>query len=244
MTAPSPRSTSGVRWGLPDALFPIALCLLLAGILGLESVRRALGAAPLAVLGFVLVWVILLGAVLIASFSRGRRSLAADFGFRFRWIDLLWGLGLGLILRALASALERVVYGRSGGFAIADSTSTVAVLIVTVLASAIIAPVIEELFFRGLVLRALQKSFRGRATAVAAVILSSVLFAAVHLVQQVTPAGLIVTGLTTLAVGLAFGTVAVLTGRLGAAIVGHVVFNLAGILATLLLAGGSGVSLN
>lgn len=78
----------------------------------------------------------------------------------------------------------------------------------------LIAPVVEELFFRGLLLRTIQE----RWGTVAAVIGSSVFFGATHL-QLLQFAGLT-------AAGLLFALARVRSGRLGSAIAVHVGFNL------------------
>jgi len=79
----------------------------------------------------------------------------------------------------------------------------------------LVAPFVEELFYRGLFIRAMQK--RGASTA-ATVVGTSLVFAAVHL-QVLQFAGL-------LAFGLVAAALAVRTGRLGAAIWAHIGFNM------------------
>jgi uncharacterized protein len=82
------------------------------------------------------------------------------------------------------------------------------------------APAVEELFFRGLVLRALSR----RLGTVAAVVGSSVLFGLAH--PQDLPGEALALVMTSLAVLAAlFAVLVVKTGRLGPAIVAHAVFN-------------------
>ena len=87
------------------------------------------------------------------------------------------------------------------------------------------APIIEELFFRGLLLRSVEKRF-GTGWALAA---TSLLFGAIHLQLLQFPA------LAT--AGLVFGILTVRSGRLGPAIWAHVGFN--GIAVITLLSTGS-----
>jgi membrane protease YdiL (CAAX protease family) len=89
-----------------------------------------------------------------------------------------------------------------------------------VLFVAVGAPIVEELFFRGLVLRSLERRF-GSTWAVA---LSSVLFGLAH--PQPLPAKALVLVMVSLAaLGALLATLAVRTGRLGPSIVTHAVFN-------------------
>jgi membrane protease YdiL (CAAX protease family) len=79
----------------------------------------------------------------------------------------------------------------------------------------ILAPMVEELFYRGLLLRSLEK--RGFAPWIA-VVLSAVLFAAMHM-QPLQFPGLLLFGLIS-------GALAVRTGRLGASVFAHIGFNM------------------
>lgn len=183
---------------------------------------------PVWVLGiasYLVVWVPLLGAVLVASFARGRRSLRQDFGLRFRWIDLLLGLGIGLGLRFVAGLLELVT---GGTLVLAPTEFEPLWFALIVVAPVLIAPWIEELFFRGLTLRALERSMRGVASragrAALAVLVSALLFSAVHLLEQPLDAWPRVAAIN-LVVGAVLAVVALRTGRLGAPIIAHIVFN-------------------
>ncbi len=92
----------------------------------------------------------------------------------------------------------------------ADSSMGVVLLFVIV---AVGAPIAEELFFRGLVLR----SFENRFGTAWAVVGSSVFFGATHF-QPLQFAALT-------AAGAIFALLTVRTGRLGPAIVAHMAFN-------------------
>jgi membrane protease YdiL (CAAX protease family) len=156
---------------------------------------------------------------------------------RLRAVDLLFGVALGLILRLvqgwLAAAtgdeafpqLERLGGQLPTGWAFTD-----------VVAPVVVAPVVEEFFFRAVVLVALYTVLRrpcGKAVAgIAAVLFSSGLFVVVHgllgelAVDQVVPIGLL---------GLVCGALVMLTGRIWAAVLTHAVFNAAWVV--LVLAG-------
>ncbi|WP_139382527.1 CPBP family intramembrane glutamic endopeptidase [Plantibacter cousiniae (nom. nud.)] len=195
--------------------------------------------------GYVLVWLPLVVALVIVLLVPSLRPTAPSaVRWSIRPIDLLWGAAAGLLLRIIVSSLEVLSYGglpATAGNAVPLATADEVVYVVVALLSVVlIAPVIEETFFRGLVLPSLIGLLRGgRWIAVA---ISASLFAILHLLAVTTVAQAIVVGLGTLLVGLGAGSLAVLTGRLGPAIVAHVVFN-GSILALGLSAvtGGTGV---
>lgn len=203
------------RWGLADAAIALALTVALA--LSVPLLFRGSVLSPL--LGYLAVWAPLLGAVLVSSRFRGTRSLARDVGLCFRPIDALWGLGIGLLARVAATLIEIAVYGRAASPAPAFDDGWW--LFSALLAPVIIAPVVEELFFRGLLLRAFNRA-AGPSVAVA---VSSIAFAALHLLAATSPVQLLAVGLATLAFGVATGVLAVVTGRIGGAIVAHACFN-------------------
>jgi len=175
-------------------------------------------------------WAGLLGAPLWAAYLKGRRSLAADFGLRMRPLDVPVGLAAGflgqialLVLLSIAYHLLGIDVDEVGKTAeeltegATDPVGVVLLIVIVVLA----APVFEELFYRGLWLRAIQR----RAGTVVAVVGSSFLFGLIHFQLYDLPA----------LVG--FGAIAALltvrTGRLGPAIWAHVAFNLTAVVGLL-----------
>ncbi len=208
-------TTIRLRWGLADAAIALALTVTL--VLSVPVLFRGSVLSPL--LGYLAVWTPLLGAVLLSSRFRGTRSLARDVGLRFRPIDALWGLGVGLLARVAATLIEIGVYGRAAPSALTIDDGWW--LFTAVLAPMLIAPVVEELFFRGLLLRVLERS----AGPYVAVAVSSIAFAALHLLALTSPSQLLVVGIATLAFGVAAGVLAVVTRRIGGTIIAHVVFN-------------------
>ncbi len=172
-------------------------------------------------------WAGLVGGPVLASRRRGSGSLATDFGWRFRWADV--GLGaaaavvavvvvvpvVGLLLRPLLGAPDVSQPVKD----LVDEARGPAV-VGLILIAAVGAPLVEELFFRGLLLRTIQRSL-GTAWAIAG---SSVFFGLAH--PNDLPASgqiLVMSALAALAVLLA--TLVVRTGRLGPAIVAHAIFN-------------------
>lgn len=211
-----------IRWGLGEAFVGFVLGLVASSAaaavwLSATGNRDLSNAGALfAQLGL---WMGLLGAPLYATFVRGRRDLGRDFGLGFTRRDgwgALAGAGcqlvvfplLYVVLEAIAGDLD--VGGPARELAARASGGSFVVLALLVTA---VAPVIEELFYRGLVLRALER----RIGPTGGIVLSSVWFGASHFQVVQFPA------LFLLGVVLAWLTVR--TGRLGAAIVAHVAFN-------------------
>ncbi|MCP2032104.1 membrane protease YdiL (CAAX protease family) [Okibacterium sp. HSC-33S16] len=226
-----------VRWGLNDATVGIALAVLLVWAVGWAATRGWPAVPELrTALSYFAAWVPLLGAVFFASYVRGRRSLVRDFGLRFAWIDLFFGLVVGGMMRAAATLVEIVVYGRvaTGGPTFGPVVHDVWWVLLALLAPVIAAPLIEELFFRGLLQRSLVRASLATASptlrasripVVVAILVTAVIFAAVHMLQTSGGLEMIVVGISTLIVGVGTGVLAATTGRLGAGIIAHVTYN-------------------
>ena len=214
------------RWGLGDAAVgllvgwvatavDISLWVSAGGGQPSETSLGALAAGEAAL------WLGLLGAPLVASRRKGAGDLGTDFGFSARWTDALVGLPIGVVCQLLLVPLiylplqqfiskhdleepvRRVTDSAHGG-------GYIALTIVVVVG----APIVEELFFRGLVLRSLQRRF-GDAWAVVG---SAVLFGLAHFEPLQLPA--------LVSLGVILGVMAVSTKRLGPSIFAHAGFNL------------------
>jgi membrane protease YdiL (CAAX protease family) len=264
MTSPTAAKTvsadysppAAVRWGLKQVAVGLALfaaVLVGASLLVVTGVIEGSDAAQfgLSLAGYG----VLAATVVFASRRLGQRSLAKDFWLRFRPVDLAIGLGLAVLAKLMS-----IVYGVVGILLfgvpaqqsnLALSGETLWLLLNGVLMVAIVAPFVEELFMRGLVMHAVRNAVlrrRGRpqpapATVQRTALLvsiagSSVLFMALHLYQSTEPALLFVLGLATLTLGVLNAVIVYVTQRLGPAIVAHMVYN--GIsVATLFLVGGA-----
>ena len=164
-------------------------------------------------------WTMLVGTVLWVH--RGRDgSIAVQLGLRVRWFDVPVGVVAGIAtqvvlvptlylpLRGLIdddelSAPARELFGGMGGIQLA----------VLGLMVVVVAPIVEEVFFRGAVLHALRRCW----SVAAAVAVSSVVFGATHFQPLQLPALALA--------GAVFAVAVVRTGRLGAAIAVHAGFN-------------------
>ncbi|MDP8986985.1 MAG: CPBP family intramembrane metalloprotease [Actinomycetota bacterium] len=225
-----------VRWGMGDALLGTLLTIAVPAVVVLPVLaatgREELRGIPLWAVALLQVplWAGLLGAPLWSSFAKGRRSLAADFGLSMRWSDVPLGLAAGLVAQLLLVVVITALYqalgidldkvGTSAQELTASATDVVGVVLLVAIV-AVAAPVFEELFYRGLWLRAAQRRW-GTARAVA---VSSLVFGVIHFQIYDFPA----------LVG--FGVVAALltvrTGRLGPAVWAHVAFNLTAVITLL-----------
>lgn len=244
-----------VRWGVADvglAIGALALSVIVGSLLVASGVDWSADAVQFAVgmAGYILV----VAVIVRASFSRGQRSLAKDFGLSFRWVDVLIGVGVGIgarilsVLFVIAAVAATGHTPVSGNFSPSDETLWV-VLNGFVLA-ALVAPVVEELLVRGLVLRSVRNivlRWRGREQPAEvaqqrrgiwiSVIVSALVFAALHGGQSTDGTLIIALGLSTFSLGFINAWVAVATGRLGAPIIAHVTFNASAVLLAVLADG-------
>lgn len=152
----------------------------------------------------------------------------AGFGLdRVRAHDWLpWLLGFGIVY-ACRTAVVVVATLLSGGRALAESNNlpvgspTVLSVVVLTLTAVVLAPVTEELMFRGLLLR----SFLRRMGFWPAALLSSLVFALFHVHQVDTVLGAVTLALSVGTLGLGNCFVVRITGRLAPAMMLHATFN-------------------
>ncbi|WP_166787554.1 CPBP family intramembrane glutamic endopeptidase [Cryobacterium levicorallinum] len=165
--------------------------------------------------------------------GNGIRSRKSLLRLSIRPIDLIWGLGVGLMARTVASLMEILGFGSIGtaGATFGETVYNGWWLFGALLAPLLLAPFVEELFFRGLVLRGVYARVTAlgavRWAAPIAVGVSGLTFALMHLVtiDPGNTATVVVVGVSTLIFGLAAAALALATGRIGGAIVAHVTFN-------------------
>jgi membrane protease YdiL (CAAX protease family) len=215
------------RWGMPDILLGLLAWLLLqiVGLVALSLVTS--DKAVLSIGGLAASWVGMVGYLVLVSRRTGFGSLRVDFGFRFRWFDPFLGFGIGLgtlfasgIVRiVIAQLFDEAPEGNAERIFGAVQDNKVA-LVVLALMAAIGAPLVEELFFRGLTLRAIERRLGG----VAGVLGSSVVFAVLHF-QGGTTASVLGLFLGILIYGLVFAVTTRLTRRLGPSVFAHMTIN-------------------
>lgn len=218
------------RWGLGDVALGIVASMFLSLLLG-SLIYGAFGwssSDEVPVWGLALLqvplWAGYLGVTLWATSTKGD-GVVADLGVRARAADAPMGLLIGVLTQLLVlPALYRPIFWLTGTDSdelsapareLADRAGSLPSWVLFAVLVGVCAPIVEELFYRGLFLRSLTK--RGLHPVVA-VLISSAVFAAIHF-QLLQFAGLFVFGLVA-------GALTARTGRLGPAIWAHIGFNM------------------
>ncbi len=204
------------RYGMGDAL-------------GVERTDPAppLWTLPVGQLGL---WAGMAGTVVVSATRRGN-GLRSDFGWSMRASDVPIGLFVGVFVQVVVLWLMYAPFQLWFDFdlgeparALTDRAVTPIDITLLMLGVVVGAPIVEELFFRGLALRAFER----RWGPVRGVLASSVLFGAVHL-QWLQFPGLVAFGIITALLVRRYG-------RLGPAIWAHISFNLMAVVSLIWLA--------
>jgi membrane protease YdiL (CAAX protease family) len=235
-------STRPRRWGLGDVAvgFTIGLVssqIVLAVILA--ATDRAVDQVDELPLSLIAVaqlglWVGLLGAPLVATRRKGN-GLVTDLHLRARVADVWRGGGIGVVLQLvvlpllywpLLALFDKTASDLEGpARSMTDRADGALGVVLLVLIVGIGAPIVEEIFYRGLFQGALLK--RGLPPTLA-IGITSTLFGASHFELLQLPALILF--------GAVAGVLAHRSGRLGPAIAAHVAFNMVTVTA-LLVAG-------
>jgi membrane protease YdiL (CAAX protease family) len=230
------RGSRSAAWDLAYVLLAVVAVVVGARIVG-DQLARWPGMPPAlaTTAAYLVIWLPLAAAVVVACAGLARGAGRRKLGLAFRWTDLVWGLAAGLGARALDAGLNQVSTGDTGlsPQPTLDGGPDLTTSVVLVLAPVLIAPVVEEVFFRGLLMRSLTRALAGHTrllrglAATAAVILSAAVFAALHVAVglSVAPTTATIIVISTFVFGVIVGALASVTGRLGGAVVAHVVFN-------------------
>ncbi len=230
-TVPS-RPRAAVRWGLPD----VALAWfagLVASIVA-AAVVIAIGDVPSddatddvgVLLGSVVgQGVGIVGALWVVSRWKGLASLRRDFGLVVRarnWGWMAAGVGLQIASTLVLLPLAEL-HGREEAQEVVEQFEDAQgfQVLLFALVVVIVAPISEELLFRGALLRALQR----KTTPAWAVFGSALIFALVHPIASPT-IGSVMAVPALLALGVFSAGLAVRTGNLSASILLHAGFNL------------------
>lgn len=160
---------------------------------------------------YALTWVPLIAA-LIATALFWRRYLG------FRPVDIYLGLMVGVVGRAVGILVQFFATGTMPSSGIVIGGITGVYVFTSVIAPVILAPLIEEPFFRGLLQGSLGRIVRPWP----ALIITSVIFTIVHTMSDGWSLTLVV---EMLVYSLLAGYVVQQTKRLAPAVIGHAVFN-------------------
>jgi membrane protease YdiL (CAAX protease family) len=242
-----PRTT-GAAWGwvafgvagwLAGQVVSIVLLVVVAGVNGHSHdlsalLRRSPQPGWIVVCGLVGLWAGFLGAVVLASKSSGTGHVLADMRWGFRRRDPLIGIGVGVVgqfvllpllyiplqffVPHLSEKLDQPAKHLTGGFR-GSEVALIAFLTV------VVVPIVEELTFRGLMLRGFLRGFAraGRTLGPAlAVVATGIAFGLAH-VEPLQFLGL-------MAFGIVLAVLAYKSDRLGPSIFAHGTFNLIAVL--------------
>jgi membrane protease YdiL (CAAX protease family) len=175
-------------------------------------------------------WVGMIGTVVWASRTKGTGSLRRDFRLEMRWVDVPIGLVTGFAGQLVIVAIVIPIYRLLGintdevgqtAEKLAHRAVHTPDVVLLVLIVVVGAPVIEELFYRGLMLRAVERRW-GSGLAIA---ITSAVFAALHFQPY--------DFLALFLFGVIAAVLAVKTGRLGPGIWAHLAFNLTAVISLL-----------
>jgi membrane protease YdiL (CAAX protease family) len=169
-------------------------------------------------------WIALVGGVLVYSRLWGTHDIRADFGLALKSrFDIAVGAAVGIgtqliLIPVMYLPFEHADHTLSHRLEAPAKADTAAIhgawqIAVLILFLVIGAPIVEELFFRGLLLRSLSRWLGP----VAGIAISALAFGAAHGELLQLPA--------LVAFGLILGVLAHRTGRLGPGIVAHMAFN-------------------
>jgi membrane protease YdiL (CAAX protease family) len=225
---PVPSSTGPrrVRWGIGDVIWVWLAAIVVSGFA--SAIYLGLSGHPHRITGWYLAFATVAqnGATVVALMGvarwKGIGTLRADFGFGLRIRDWWWGaigIGISIATGMLLFPIDRLISDPPSQevIRIIDRSSGAAA-IAGALAVAIVAPIGEELLFRGALLRSLQRRFRPGV----AVAITSVVFAAVH--PLLDPSAILAV-VPLLILSVVSGIAAVRSGSLSRSIWLHIGFN-------------------
>jgi membrane protease YdiL (CAAX protease family) len=232
--APAEPALRTPTWGLGDAAVGWLLSIVgavigasvVVAITGDDAEDLSLGWANVAQIGL---WVPLVAVTLWAAWTKGNGPVR-DFGLRVKawdWLGAFAGVATQLLVLPLiyvpifwltntdtddlSETAKELTDRANGAFGVT----------MLVLLTGIGAPIVEEIFYRGLLLRSLERRF-GEVTAIVG---SGVFFGVIHFQLLAIP-GLAI-------FGMILALLTVRTGRLGPAIAAHMAFNMITVIALL-----------
>lgn len=212
------------RWGLWDVLGAALGAILLGGAIGAVLLLVDAPTAIIVLIGTTVPWLALAGWPLLATRLRGNGP-RIDLGLRLTWGDTGWGAltgFAGLILAGIAALITQLFIpdvtsaAAEAADQLQEQSGRLSIMLFALMVM-VGAPIVEEIFFRGIFFAALRK--RG-VNAVITIVLTGVVFAGFHF----EPTRFFVL----LPTGLLLGWVRWKTGSTGSSMVAHGVVNAPG----------------
>lgn len=225
---PPPGYLPTARWRIWDVVLAVAAGLIAALVVSVAVL--AAGADVRDPIPFTIVFVAQFGgsmAVVVAlAKRRGSGSLAADVGLHLRlrdWWGVPAGMALGIAVALVMTPLLILLFGddppTQGVVEIAGSSETAVEQLMIIVSVAVLAPIVEEIIYRGMLLNVLIRRF----SVWPSIVVSAALFAMVHVFLDLNAIAALV-GLFLL--GLVFGWVSLRRGDISLAIALHSGVNL------------------
>ena len=221
LRADSLRPSNQTRWGIPHAIVAYLTGLLLGNVLfalaGGES-SASTTTVTIHLASAIGLWIGFIGGPIAATRWFGSRSLRDDFGLTMKSRDVPVGILIGALTQLVLVPIVSWPVEQLWSIDVDEPTrqlldNTMGSRVLLYLVIVVGAPIAEELFFRGLLLRSLARRFDD----VAAIVVSSLVFSLSHFKPAQIP-GLFV-------VGTVFAVLTRRTGRLGPAVIAHMAFN-------------------
>ena len=237
--AAAPDSGWSIRLGLYPVLALVAV-LIGEGVLLAGTGWRPHGTGRYLAFSIVALLHYAAALAVIVRMGRTARRSAGGWGPAFgwsrpRWIDLPLGVGgavaefIGrIVVAVLLVAAVPALRGRAESNVSLHGRPTAEIVLLLILA-VVVAPPVEELIFRGVLLRSLMRRIRFWPAA----LVSSALFAALHLYEVHTAAAMVLLFASIAVFGVGQCLLVRWTGRLATSITAHAVSNAAAALLTL-----------
>jgi membrane protease YdiL (CAAX protease family) len=193
-------------------------------------INTAVAAGPIILASLLLSWAGFLFSVYWAGTRKGDKNWRELIKWRFAWKkDIPIAIVFVLIYRGLEYLLGLTLehYGvdtskLSNGGLVSDQTGIW--LILVAIAASLGAPVVEEIFFRGMFLTVARRNYG----TVAGILITSIIFGLLH--AQASLAATLYTVTITGLIGLGLAILVVKTNRLGTSITAHILFNSSAVL--------------
>jgi membrane protease YdiL (CAAX protease family) len=163
-------------WGVKQVIFALILeSVLVSGIYlltawSLDTMNVPLTMVFILIGQFIAMYGVWMGVQIYSSYHHGQKSLALDFGLRFKWYDVFIGAAIGGVLYYSQYIIRTVAGTLDPSLAIVAPHAIYAnsyqpdypawfTFLFSVILPIFLAPFFEEMFFRGFVMGALIKFF-------------------------------------------------------------------------------------